>query len=75
MHALCLATVCHDKTPPHPEDMAEVQGQLPGCSQNQAQCLPQALISTAACREVANAQQEAAEKTEKYYQLEEYLMT
>lgn len=29
----------------------------------------------AACREVANAQQETAEKTEKYNQLEECLMT
>lgn len=65
----------HDKTPPHPEDMGETERQLPGCSQNQVQCLPQALISTAACREVANAQQETAEKTEKYNQLEECLMT
>lgn len=68
-------TVCHDKTAPHPEDTGEVERQLPGCSQNQAQCLPQALISTAACREVANAQQETAEETEKDNQLEECLMT
>lgn len=55
--------------------MGEVERQLPGWSQNQVECLGQALISTAACRQVANAQQATPEKTEDDNQPVECLMT